>query len=115
MVLEAFLQLAHNISFAQIEGVDSTFGANPMKIFMFYVIVVFIGVAIYLAIECQDEKERKKVLKILRAFAFIHQICPFCVIARRYPQGKFCKLVQLWGKICPFCVVYRVVKTNDPN
>lgn len=45
---------------------------------------------------------------ILRILAIVHQICPLCVISRRFPQSKFSKAVFAWGRICPFCSLNRL-------
>jgi len=98
---------------AQIEKLGSELGANPIKIFLFYMAAAAIGVIVYLAIEYQDEKEREKVLRILRVVAFVHRICPLCVLAGKYRKSGFSKMVRLWGKVCPFCVMHRIVRRNE--
>jgi len=45
--------------------------------------------------------------KILAAFC---QICPLCIVARKFPQSKFAKMIKSLSSICPFCKAYKKEK-----
>jgi hypothetical protein len=46
----------------------------------------------------------------LRALAFVCQVCPFCIVARRYPKSPFALVMEKLEKFCPFCRAYREVQ-----
>ncbi len=43
----------------------------------------------------------------LRVLAFVCQVCPFCIVARRYPKSGFALTMGKLEKTCPFCRAYR--------
>ncbi|OGX17882.1 MAG: hypothetical protein A3K83_07810 [Omnitrophica WOR_2 bacterium RBG_13_44_8b] len=53
------------------------------------------------------------VNKFLIIISFIHRMCPFCIISRRFPKSKFAKAVFLWSKVCPCCNVYLLAKKRN--
>ncbi len=48
---------------------------------------------------------------LIKVLALICYICPLCIIARAFPDSKFAKGMEKFGKICPFCIAYRKAKT----
>ncbi len=42
--------------------------------------------------------------------AFICQICPFCIISRRFPNSEFAKKMKEAEKNCPCCKAYEELK-----
>ena len=49
----------------------------------------------------------------LRALAFVCQICPLCIAARRYPKSRFGLMMGKLEKACPFCRAYRELKSES--
>lgn len=43
----------------------------------------------------------------IRLLAFVCDICPLCIIARRFPDSKFAKGMKKFGRICPFCIAHQ--------
>jgi hypothetical protein len=46
----------------------------------------------------------------IKLFASVCNICLLCIIARSFPDSKFAKGMEGFGKICPFCIAYRKAK-----
>lgn len=47
---------------------------------------------------------------ITKVFALIGSLCPFCMIARKFPESKYAGAMRSLGKICPFCIAYEKLK-----
>jgi hypothetical protein len=45
-------------------------------------------------------------MKLKRLMAFVCQICPPCVLARKYPESKLAKIMAKEKMRCPFCRAY---------
>ncbi len=43
---------------------------------------------------------------LLRVLAFVCQVCPFCIMRRRFPDSKFAAGMKRLEKFCPFCRAY---------
>ena len=46
----------------------------------------------------------------IRLLAFFCQMCPLCIVARRYPKSRFALVMGKLEKVCPFCRAYREVQ-----
>lgn len=42
--------------------------------------------------------------------AWICEICPLCIFARKFPQSRIAKIVAREKQHCPFCRAYERVK-----
>jgi hypothetical protein len=42
-----------------------------------------------------------------KLFTSLCQVCPLCIIARRFPASGFARGMKRVGKVCPFCIAYR--------
>lgn len=47
---------------------------------------------------------------LTRVFAFIGSLCPFCIVARKFPESKYAGVMRKLGRICPFCIAYQKLK-----
>ena len=50
-----------------------------------------------------------KVSKKKRILAFFCKVCPFCVLARKWPGSRFAKFMGRFDKHCPFCRAYKEI------
>lgn len=41
-------------------------------------------------------------MNLKKIFAHVCNSCPFCILARRYPDSWFGKIMSWHGKYCPF-------------
>ena len=54
---------------------------------------------------------QKEVGMFFPRFSAICRICPLCIIARKYPDSGFARMIKSWSSICPFCRAY--AKENE--
>lgn len=48
-----------------------------------------------------------------RLKAFICRICPFCIVARRWPDGGFARKMRPVEQHCSFCRAYQRVQQAE--
>jgi len=48
----------------------------------------------------------------MKLIGSICYICPLCIIARVFPDSKFAKGMEGFGKICPFCRANKKLKSS---
>ena len=49
----------------------------------------------------------------LRMLAFICEMCPLCIAARRFPDSKFASEMKRLEKFCPFCCAHRKLEQKE--
>ncbi len=50
---------------------------------------------------------------LIRLLAFVCEICPLCIIARRFPNSKFASGMARMEKFCPFCNAHEKLKQDN--
>ncbi len=50
--------------------------------------------------------DERTVTRGLRLRAAVCQVCPLCIVARRWPRSTFARTLGRLEKTCPFCRAY---------
>lgn len=48
--------------------------------------------------------------RLTRLLAFVCEICPLCIMARRFPNSKFASGMARMERFCPFCNAHKKLK-----
>ena len=51
----------------------------------------------------------------LRVLAFVCQICPLCILRRRFPRSRFALIMNNLEKVCPFCWAHAELARKRPE
>ncbi len=47
--------------------------------------------------------------RLTRLLAFVCEICPLCIMARRFPDSKFASGMARMERFCPFCNAHKTL------
>ena len=50
---------------------------------------------------------------LIGLLAFLCEICPLCIVARRFPDSKFASGMKRLEKFCPFCTAHRKLERKE--
>ena len=59
--------------------------------------------------------ERSEIDTKTKIMAVFCKFCPFCIVARQWPDSAYAKKLRDVEKHCPFCKAYSELKAYNSN